>query len=149
MSTRDSDVEVDFTVSVPAGVDFVGSTIAGNVFADGLSSDAFAETIAGDVRISTSQLAEAQVVSGSITATIGLPTWDRDLEFLAVTGDVSLTLPAATNAVVEASVATGTVTSDFGLTETEPGTWTGTLGSGGRRLTIAVVTGNITLNRGS
>ncbi len=39
MSTRDNDVQVDFTVRVPAGVRFVGKTVNGAVEAANLASD--------------------------------------------------------------------------------------------------------------
>ncbi len=45
MSTRDNDVNVEFTLSIPAGVEFAGRVVSGDVEADGLRSDAFASTV--------------------------------------------------------------------------------------------------------
>lgn len=146
---QDDDVEITFTVQVPAGVVFLGSTVAGNVEASGLRSDAFVTTVAGNLRVVTSRLAEATTVSGSVTASIGLTDWDRDLRFSTTTGDVTVQVPAATNAEVHASTVNGGIESAFALTQVSPGRMRGSIGSGGRMLTLSAVNGNIRLRRGS
>ena len=148
MNTNDNDVEVTFTVLVPEGVAFVAKNVAGGVDADGLESDAFVRTIAGDVRVETTGLAEASTISGSVTAYVGLADWDRDLSFRSVTGDVFVQIPAATNADVEVSTSNGTILSDFSLDETAFGKLEGTIGLGGPKLTLSTITGNITLQSG-
>jgi DUF4097 and DUF4098 domain-containing protein YvlB len=149
MSVQNNDVEVNFTVLLPAGVVFTGNTINGAVTADDLLSNAFLETINGDVRVSTTQLALAATVNGSVDATVGLTTWDRDLAFASVNGNVTVEVPAATNAVVRAATASGSISSEFTeVVEVGPGDWRGTLGSGGRLLTIATVNGNVALREG-
>jgi DUF4097 and DUF4098 domain-containing protein YvlB len=148
MSVQDNDVAVNFTVLLPAGVVFTGNTINGSVTADDLLSNVFLETINGDVRVSTTQLALAETVNGSVDASIGLTTWDRDLEFSSVNGNVTVEVPAATNAEVRARFANGSISTDFALTEVAPGDWRGTLGSGGRVLTIETVNGNVALRQG-
>ena len=52
MSAQDNDVNVIFTVSVPAGVGFVARTVNGGVEADGLTGDVDAHTVTR-VRLST------------------------------------------------------------------------------------------------
>jgi DUF4097 and DUF4098 domain-containing protein YvlB len=66
-----------------------------------------------------------------------------------VNGDVTVTVPAAANAEVRAVAANGSVTSDFSLTESAPGDWRGTLGSGGQLITLTSANGDVTLLRGS
>ncbi len=149
MSVQDNDVRVTFTVSVPAGVVFDGRTVSGDVTAQSISSDAFLRTVNGDVLVSTSGIAEGSTVVGSVTATIGAAEWDRDLDFVTVSGNVTVTVPANTNANVDAAVVTGSIVSDFPLTDVSPGHKQGTLGTGGRTLTLATVTGNITLRSGT
>ncbi len=117
--------------------------------ADALLSDAFLETINGDVRVSTTQLALGETVNGSVDATVGLITWDRDLEFTSVNGNVTVDVPAATNAEVRLRTASGSITSEFSeVVEVGPNDWRGTLGSGGRQLTLATVNGNVALRQG-
>jgi hypothetical protein len=148
LGTQNNDVEVDFTVRVPAGVDFIGTTVNGTVRAEELQSDVVATTTNGDAALMTSQLASATVVNGTIDVAIGLGTWDRDLTFTAVNGNVTVEVPATTNAEVSLTTATGSIASDFSLTQTAPGDWQGVIGSGGRGLTLTTVNGNITLERG-
>ncbi len=146
---RDTDVEVTFTVSVPRGVHFYGRLVTGDVKAEGLMSDAFVSTVTGDVTVSTSGLAIGSSVTGSVYASIGQPDWDRDLVFCTVTGSVTVEIPSSTNADVVATAVTGGVYSDFPLSKDWAGVWRGTVGSGGRTLTAATVTGSVRLRRGS
>ncbi|MEJ2371882.1 MAG: DUF4097 family beta strand repeat-containing protein [Gemmatimonadales bacterium] len=146
-STQNNDVQVAFTVSVPAGVVFVGRNVAGAVVANDLQSEALLSTVAGNVSVETTEIAEAVTVSGNVTASIGRADWGRDLEFGAVSGSIDVEVPSNTNAEVVAGTASGTITSDFPLTG--PATQkTGTLGSGGPTLTLGTVSGNITLRSG-
>jgi DUF4097 and DUF4098 domain-containing protein YvlB len=144
-SVDNNDVEVDFQVSVPAGVTFHGKMVTGDIVAESLESDAFVSTVTGDVSVSTAGLAIAATVTGSVFASISQTDWDRDLTFCTVTGSVTVEIPAGTNADVYASTVTGSVHSDFPLSQNWGGVWRGTLGSGGRKLTAATVTGSVWL----
>lgn len=166
MGVQDNDVNVTFDLSIPAGVDFVGRTVNGDLSADGLEGDAtlmtvngnvradravgFASliTVNGDVWVSTAGMAEALTVNGSIDAAIGMPDWDRDLRFTTVNGGVGVTIPAATNAEVQLRTVHGSVACDFPLTEVSPRNLQGTIGSGGPLLTVTSVNGNVALRRG-
>lgn len=147
-SVRDNDVEVTFRVGVPRGVAFYGRIVTGDIEAYALESDAFVSTVTGDVSVSTSGLAIAASVTGSVFASIGLTDWDRDLTFCTVTGSVTVDIPSGTNADVYATAVTGSVYSEFPLSKDWAGVWRGTLGSGGRKLTVAAVTGSVSLRRG-
>ena len=145
MSTDGNDVEVTFAVRVPAGVVFVGRTVAGNVTATDLESDAFAYIVSGNADVTTTMIAEAVTVTGSIDVTMGESDPPENLVFAVVTGDVTLRIPTDTNAEVRASYVTGSVSSDFPLTETSPNVWEATLGTGGSLLALSAVTGNVAL----
>ncbi len=54
---RDTDVEVNFDVKVPAGVDFVGVTVNGDVDARDMPADAEVSTVNGDVEVTAAGLA--------------------------------------------------------------------------------------------
>jgi DUF4097 and DUF4098 domain-containing protein YvlB len=149
MNTRDNDVEVTFWVAVPAGVDFVGSTVNGSVNGADLASNAFAYTVNGDVRFSTSQLVTAATVNGSIDARIGLADWDQDLGYTTVNGNISVHVPAETNADVYLHTVNGSITADMTLTIVSPGDIRGVLGNGGRTLAMTTVNGNIELDSSS
>jgi len=148
LNNQNNDVEVTFTVAVPAGVDFDGLTVNGSVTGTQLQSDASALVVNGGVTITTTELAEAVVVNGNIAVTMGDGDLDRDLEFVTVNGNVTVEVPANTNAVVELTAVNGNASSDFSLTRINAGSMQGTLGSGGFDLALVTVNGNVRLSRG-
>src|SRR5213596_2854719 len=62
-NTDNNDVTVDFEVQVPAGIEFNGQTVNGEMSAEGLKGDVRASTVNGSVRVSTTGLAEASTVN--------------------------------------------------------------------------------------
>jgi hypothetical protein len=148
MSTRDNDVSVDFTLRVPAGVEFVGRVMSGDVEAEDLRGDAFASTINGNVSLTTTGIAEASSVYGSVSAVIGQADPGRDLTFWTIHGDVTVRVPSNTNADVRASSSTGRIDSDFPLEGTSNHRF-GTLGSGGPNLWLSTMDGRIDLQEGT
>lgn len=149
---HDNDTTVNFTVRVPAGVNFDGRTVNGKVDADGLASDVDLKTVNGGINVSTTGLARAQTVNGSIKAVVGRADWPAGLEFKTVNGSIDLTLPASLSTRVEAKTLNGDITSDFPLTVS--GTFSrrrlsGTIGSGGgdRQLILETVNGSVRIHR--
>jgi DUF4097 and DUF4098 domain-containing protein YvlB len=141
---------VSFTVRVPAGVDFVGRTVNGGVEADGLTGDVVANTVNGGVRLSTAGKAQAETVNGSITAAVGQADGTEPLSFKTVNGSIALDLPAAANAEVRASTVNGEVHSDFPLTgqaRLSRKSLSGTIGGGGRSLSLETVNGSIQIRQ--
>jgi DUF4097 and DUF4098 domain-containing protein YvlB len=150
LSSRDNDVSVSFTVQVPEGVRFVGSTVNGEIEATDLRADAEATTVNGDVAISTSGLARATTVNGSIRATLGRADWSGKLRFNTVNGSVRVDLPASVSTDVSASTVNGSMETDFPLTVSgrfSMKNMRGTIGGGGRDLEIETVNGSISLKR--
>jgi hypothetical protein len=148
VNLRTSDVKVEFTVSLPEDVILVARTVNGELRGDHLGSDAFMQTVNGDVHVSTDGVAEATTVNGSITASIGRTDWGCDLDFLTVNGGITLTIPAGSSARVGGSTVNGNITTDFPLTIHKSGparTIRGTLGVGAWRLGLTTVNGNIEL----
>lgn len=147
---RDTDVEVDFEVKVPAGVDFVGVTVNGDVYARDLPADAEVSTVNGDVEVTAAGVARGTTVNGSVTATIGKAAWTGTLHFSTVNGGITLTLPADIDAEVDANTVNGSIDSDFPITvqgKMRRGTFHGTIGKGGRRLELETVNGSIELRK--
>jgi hypothetical protein len=151
LSSHNNDVEVTFEIEVPTGCSFFGGTIAGSVEAAGLAGYVHARTLAGDIDISTSGIADAATNLGRITASIGRVGWDRDLAFRTLAGDVTLRVPPGTHADVRGSTIGGSISTDFPLSITQVGGWRilqGRLGNGGRSLTITTGSGDIALLSG-
>lgn len=151
-STENNDVTVDFEVQVPAGVIFNGQTVNGEMSAEGLKADVRASTVNGSVRVSTTGLAEASTVNGSVYAEMGRADWTNDLEFSTVNGGITLIIPGKLDTEVRASTVNGDIESDWPLTVTgrfNNRRLRGTIGNGGRGLSLSTVNGEIRLKKGT
>lgn len=141
------DVDVQFTVAVPAGVGFVGRTVNGSVKTEALPGEVEASTVNGSVKIGAAGTARAKAVNGSISVEISDPESTAPLSFETVNGSITLALPSAANADLRASTVHGKIRTDFGLpvkTGMGPGASVrGQLGSGGRTIELATVNGSI------
>lgn len=152
-STENNDVEVDFTIKLPAGINFEGRTVNGDVDANDLGADASVSTVNGSVNVSADGHVDATTVNGSIRASMGRADWTGDAEFTTVNGGITLTLPAGVSTDVRASTVNGDLETDFPLTVT--GKWgprrmRGTIGGGGdRTLQLTTVNGSITIRKAS
>ena len=151
MNSKNNDVNVDFVVKVPAGVRLAARTVNGAVDASGLSADVDAETVNGSVKVQTSGVARAQTVNGSVQASMGRTDWSSDLEIKTVNGSIRVTLPSSASTTVDAETVNGSIVSDFSVSE---GTVTkrrlkGTIGGGGRAMSLETVNGSIHIGQGS
>ncbi len=151
-STDNNDVTVDFEVQVPAGVEFDGRTVNGEMSAEGLKADVHAGTVNGSVRVSTTGLAEATTVNGSVYVEMGRANWTDQLEFSTVNGGITLIMPGKLDTEVRASTVNGEIESDYPLTISGrfgPRRVRGTIGAGGRTLNLSTVNGEIRLRKGT
>ena len=149
-NTENNDVVVDFEVQVPAGVAFTGRTVNGEMGAEGLKGDVKASTVNGSVRVTTTGVAEASTVNGSVYVEMGRADWTDELEFSTVNGGVTLILPAQLNTEIRASTVNGDLVTDYPLTITGrfgPRRMRGTIGAGGRTLSLSTVNGEIKLRK--
>lgn len=150
MSTRDNDVQVDFVVRVPPGVNFIGRTVNGGIEARGLPGDAEAHTVNGGVTVEAAGHTVGRTVNGSIDARMGRADWTGDAKFATVNGAITLSLPAEAGAEVDARTVNGGIETDFPLQVTgrvSRRRMSGTIGGGGRKLTMETVNGGIHLRR--
>ncbi len=152
MNVQDNDTQVTFKVRVPAGVRFTGRTVNGDVDAEGLGADVEAMTVNGSVKISTTGLVRARTVNGSINAAMGSADWSDELEFQTVNGGIELRFPANLSAELDAETVNGDIESDFPMTVTgrfSKRHVTGTIGGGGRELSLKTVNGSVQIRRAS
>jgi len=147
LGVRDNDVQVEFTVRVPAGVDFRAGTVSGSIAATGMQGDVSATTVSGSVTLSTTGMAEATTVSGSIDAILGEPHPDHALDFTAVSGSVVVQVPSNTDAFAVLSTVSGIVSTEFPLDGTAHNR-SGDIGAGGPRLSLTTVSGSVHLRKG-
>jgi len=149
-NVRNNDVNVDFTVEVPRGVDFIGRTVNGSIEGTGLQSDVQAHTVNGGIDIATTGLTRAQTVNGSVDVTVGRADWQNELEIKTVNGGISFSVAGDLNADVTASTVNGDIDTEFPLTvrgRFGPKRLTGTIGSGGRGLLLTTVNGDIAIRK--
>ena len=142
------DVTVTFTVKVPAGVRFVGRTVNGGIAARDLDADVQVATVNGSAEASSRGFVEATTVNGSVRVKMGRTDWKGSLDLTTVNGDVTVELPGSPSMDVRGSTLNGSFETDFPLTVSGrfgPRRLNGTLGSGGRRLTLTTVNGSIHL----
>jgi DUF4097 and DUF4098 domain-containing protein YvlB len=141
---------VDFTVHVPRGVNLSAKTVNGRISAQDLSGNVETRTVNGSSTISTSGYANAKTVNGKIDVRMGNPNWSGDLSFKTVNGAIHVWLPRRANFTIQAKSLNGDIEAQaFRLTE-QSGRWighslSGTVGDGGRSLTLKTINGAIAL----
>ena len=149
MRVDNNDVKVDFTVKVPAGVKFFGTTVNGAIDARSLRSDVDVQTVNGRIDLSTTGLGSATTVNGSIVASLGSSSGTEPLEFRTVNGSITVTLPKDVNANLHAQTLNGGFDSEFPvMVQSLRGRnkrISGTIGKGGRDLDLHTVNGSIRL----
>ena len=151
MNTRNNDVQVEWTVRVPAGVRFIGRTVNGGIEALRLKADVEAYTVNGSIDIQTAGVARATTVNGSIDAAMG-SSHREPIEFETVNGGITLTVPSTSSADVQCSTVNGDISTDFPLTvrgKFSHRRLNGTIGRGGPQLMMTTVNGDIRLRSSS
>ncbi|HEU5219987.1 MAG TPA: DUF4097 family beta strand repeat-containing protein [Gemmatimonadales bacterium] len=149
-NTRNNDVQVTWTIRVPQGVKFVGRTVNGEIVARRLTAEAEVHTVNGDLTVETTSFANATTVNGSIDARVGTTDWTDDVEFETVNGGITVDLPANASMEVDASTVNGSMSTDFPLTikgRWGPRRMSGTIGRGGRTLSLSTVNGSMSLRK--
>lgn len=147
---HNNDVNVNFTVRVPVGVEFKGRTVNGEIGATSLTGNVDSRTVNGSINISTTGYAQAKTVNGEISAKLGSANWSDSLEFKTVNGGIDLDLPAALSTQIEADTLNGNIESEFPLTvlgRVSRKHVRGTIGGGGRELVLKTLNGSIHLKR--
>jgi DUF4097 and DUF4098 domain-containing protein YvlB len=147
----DNDVEVEFTVRLPRGVNIELGTVNGSVDVRGVTGEVNASSVNGGVdAVSDGGPVTASTVNGSIRAsmrTLG----SGDLEFSTVNGSITVELPERIDADLRMTTVNGTLSSrDFPLTVTgrfNPQNMRATIGKGGTRLSFSTVNGNVELRK--
>ena len=149
MNTGRNDVQVDFEVLVPAGVEFEGRTVNGDIVALDLDANARVSSVNGDIEITTRGFAEATTVNGSIHASVGSADFADGVSFSTVNGGIDLDLPDDINAELDAHWVNGSLETDLpfrlqgrvGRTSAR-----GMLGEGGPELKLNTVNGSIRIH---
>ena len=151
-NTRDNDVEVEWMVRLPNGVNLGAHSVNGDVTVRDVSGEVHASTVNGDVDVSTRGVAEASTVNGSIHASLGKADWTGTMSFTTVNGGITLEVPGDLGTMIEAKTVNGSIETDFPITvqgRFGSRTLRGTIGAGGRDLELETVNGSIRLRKTS
>ena len=147
---RRNNVSVDFTVSLPSGVNVRAGSVNGDVDVTGATAEVGASSVNGEVRAASSGgPVSATTVNGDVRAsmrTLG----SGDLRYSTVNGSIELELPASLDADVELRTVNGSFETDFPMTmsgRVGPRHLSGKIGNGGRELRASTVNGSITLRK--
>jgi DUF4097 and DUF4098 domain-containing protein YvlB len=147
-----NDVNVKFTIKLPAGVNVGVNTINGSLDVSGAQSEVKASTVNGRVDASSAGgPVEANTVNGSIRVTMDAAPGKDDLKFSTVNGSISVTVPSNFAADLEMQTVNGSLTSDFPLTisgKVNPKHLHAVIGSGGREVRLETVNGSIEILKG-
>jgi DUF4097 and DUF4098 domain-containing protein YvlB len=166
---RNRNVSVKFTVQVPRGVRVGAGTVNGAMSVRGVGSEVrastvngalevsdaggqvTANTVNGSVRVTTSAgPVNASTVNGSITARMGTLSRDGDMKFSTVNGGITVETPSSLDANVSLDTMHGGISSDFPVQITGkfgPRHAEGTIGRGGRRISMNTVNGSVELRK--
>lgn len=145
------DVELNYTVRAPAGVRVAVETVNGDVVLRGLDTPARVETVNGGIDLEGVGAHQLETVNGRIVARFTGSAWQGDLDLETVNGTIDLSLPADFGAEIRGETVNGRL--DFGqFPVTVRGKWgpksfSGRIGTGGRRINIETVNGSVTITR--
>lgn len=142
------DVEMRYSVKVPAGALLTVDDVNGNITVTGADVESKVTTVNGDIRFDGMGAATLETVNGKIVGSFTRAAWEGTMDVQTVNGSVELTFPADLSANVSGETVNGRVNSDFPITIEKgfgPKSFSGHIGSGGRRLKIETVNGAISI----
>ncbi|HEY2824976.1 MAG TPA: DUF4097 family beta strand repeat-containing protein [Gemmatimonadales bacterium] len=146
------DVDLNFEVGIPPGVELGVRSVDGSVVARGIDTPASIHTVDGDITFDGVAPDGLNTVDGKISVTITNAKWDHDVTLRSVDGDVDVTLSPGLSVAITGETVDGNVHADFPVTlagKWGPRSFRATVGDGSsRELRIHTVDGSIRLHRG-
>jgi DUF4097 and DUF4098 domain-containing protein YvlB len=144
-------VSMDLEVAVPSNLTVSAGSVSGSVDINGAVGDVDASSVSGDVRLThlRASSVHAHSVSGDVEVRVDAFTGRGDLSFRSVSGNVLLEVPRGFDADLSMSTVSGDINSDFPITlgngRMSRRRMEARIGSGGRRLDVSTVSGDLTL----
>jgi len=145
------EVDMHYVVKVPAGARLAVDNVNGTVTITGADAESKVETVNGDVIFDGVGAYSLSTVNGNVTGKFTRGAWEGTMQVETVNGSVDLTFPSDLSADIRGETVNGGISSD-GFSLTVEGKWgpksfSGRVGSGGRKLSISTVNGGITLHK--
>ena len=139
-----------FEIRVPAGVEFVGDTMNGGVTASAMQSNLRLITMNGAITADSTGWIRATTMNGAVDVDMGSADWSGEIEIESMNGAINVTLPASSSVSVNAETMNGRVSSDWDDVQVHgrrKNHGSGTIGGGGRDLSLSTMNGSIRLRR--
>jgi len=146
-SNGNDHTRISYSIRVPAENRFTGRSVNGSITARDLERQVSADTVNGNVKVSTKSWAEARSVNGSVEAMMGSANWTGALRLESVNGSIHVGLPANANVDLDVRSVNGSFHSDLPVVSQSfmSRHVQGRLGSGGRELKLETVNGSVNL----
>jgi lia operon protein LiaG len=138
-------------VAVPANVTVDAGSVSGDISMTGVHGDVTAGSVSGDITMDHlhASSVHASTVSGDVDVRVDELTGSGDLKFNSVSGDVTLEVPREFGADLSMATVSGDINSDFPITlgngRMSRRALNARIGSGGRRLDVSTVSGDLKL----
>lgn len=146
-------LKVEYRLMVPRGAVLdEAETVNGSVTVSGMTNSIEASAVNGQVTSSNVRgTAKLSTVNGGVNADLDEVASGSNLELETVNGQVMLTIPSDSSAVIKADSLNGDIRNDFGLT-VRKGRFVGRdlygrLGSGNAQIRLSSVNGGLTISR--
>jgi hypothetical protein len=150
LSLNNSDIKVEYSLKLPVGVKFAAKTVNGRITAGLPASEIVANAVNGQIAVSTRMQVTANLVNGSILASLDGENWTGARRLHTVNGSIDVEVPETIDADVKASTVWGFITTDFPI-QVQRGfvgsSLNGSINRGGPRLEITTVNGSIHLRK--
>jgi len=148
--SNDGDVQIDFVILIPKGVNVSASSVNGNVSIAGATENVSATTVNGGIAVESGRgRLNATTVSGGIAATV--ETAPQSMDFTSVNGEILIEMAKSIGADLDVTTVNGRVKTDYDIVVN--GGWfgnriSGHVGpSGGTRMHITTVNGGVELRK--
>jgi hypothetical protein len=150
LSLNNSDIRVEYSLKVPAGVKLVAKTVNGRIAPTLPASEIVANAVNGQIAVTTRMPVTANLVNGTILASLEGETWTGARVLRTVNGSIDIEIPEMINAAVKAGTMWGFITTDFPI-QVQRGfigsSLNGSINGGGPKLEITTVNGSIHLRK--
>jgi hypothetical protein len=148
---RGTDANVTLTVFVPARVKVSASTLNGNVYVTA-TAPVKARTLNGNIKVATAiGPVDAETLNGGVDVRMTTLGDDGPVRAITVNGTATAYLPEKFDALVSISAANGRMGSDYAIATETASTaskrLSGTIGAGGRAVTVSTSNGTAWLHK--
>lgn len=140
---------VDLTVIMPAEARLVAHTRGGLIEAKGLEREMQADSLSGNIVVSTTATIRARTERGSIKLDLKSDQWEIAPSLETVTGNIEVWLPHVANLTISAETQ-GRITTDYSIdirNEAKTKHISARIGKGGATLPITTIRGDVLIFR--